>query len=353
MLHKKFSAISTSGSHICCEDLFFFLKEERNAFVDQIFSMLDFDRTGKLSFVEFLGASYIFGTMSHAELVAFSFQLYDKGNKGVLSKKDIETLAHHVYGTYVSKSEVGFIVTGNHTSKKTAEILMNSFDADQDGCITLKEFVARVKHSPFVLFPAFRFHERFRSSIGGDWFWEQETRKCKSINQNNDMDIHAEIRQIFKASYLGNRKKKALASEEQQPQSHAPDDCPGSREATAQNGENAFQYEHGTQARKRRNNKHRSARARLVRRMSSGISVAAKVSSRRALIREPRTFPSSGSEQRGAGEEKLRRSNRVKTAASMERKLSAKHLIRRISKRMSVRSRLRARTGEHHGPSHQ
>lgn len=123
------------------KDIFaqFFPQGDASTYAHYVFKLFDQDHDGSISFEEFvLGLSVVArGTIEEKLLWAFS--LYDVNGDGRITMDemiDVVTAVYDLLGRHVVPS------VGERTAREHAETVFQKMDVDQDGGISVDEFMA-------------------------------------------------------------------------------------------------------------------------------------------------------------------------------------------------------------------
>jgi len=190
------------------------LKLEENEFSQEIFAECDFEKSGKINFLEFCMSMWSFLARDRRGLAEFAFDVFDGDDTGKLGGEEIETMTALVYGLKTrnykndSVTDSGF----KHNTDKHIATVMKKLDANKDGKISKKEFIERSHSLPMLLQPAFDVQESLMELCGGGHFW----RKFVPIRIKKMQD--PAIKKLFRRSYQkkgkGMRGKRGVKKED-------------------------------------------------------------------------------------------------------------------------------------------
>ncbi len=101
-------------------------------FMETVFALFDFDKSGFVTFSEFLIALYLSGKTDPAEKLRLVFRMYDFNRSGDIDREEIEK----ILGSIASASE-----------EIDYDTIMN-WDKNSNGKLTEDEFVAFIMEQP-------------------------------------------------------------------------------------------------------------------------------------------------------------------------------------------------------------
>ena len=101
-------------------------------FVDTLFALFDFDRSGTITFSEFLIAISLSGNKEPAEKLKLVFRMYDYNRNGLIEKEEVERILTSV---------------ANVSDEIDYETVMH-WDTNNKGSLTEDEFVNFVMNNP-------------------------------------------------------------------------------------------------------------------------------------------------------------------------------------------------------------
>jgi Ca2+-binding EF-hand superfamily protein len=111
-------------------------KENSGALLNLLFDAFDLDKSGLISFSEFLIAVSLSGQNDPEKKLRLAFSIYDHNNNGRLEKKEFEMLLDSVKG--IMKS----------SSAGTYEQILQDWDSKKQDYLTQDEFVQFVMSEP-------------------------------------------------------------------------------------------------------------------------------------------------------------------------------------------------------------
>lgn len=181
-MFRMFSNIDVDGSGVISMLEFLnFFGLEQTEFNKRTFQLMDTDKSGKIDFVEFVGAIYNYCTFTWQGLCRYAFDLFDDDQSGFLDVPEVIDLVRYVYGKPLDD--------------KVMKILEN-IDEDMSGTITFKEFCKKNKNYPSLLFPAFHMQEVLRSKCLGPAFWTATTIRRHKGKDQTDEDVIALLQKM-------------------------------------------------------------------------------------------------------------------------------------------------------------
>ena len=181
-MFRMFGSIDVDGSGVISMLEFLnFFGLEQTEFNKRTFQLMDTDKSGKIDFVEFVGAIYNYCTFTWQGLCRYAFDLFDDDQSGFLDVPEVIDLVRYVYGKPLDD--------------KVMKILEN-IDEDMSGTITFKEFCKKNKNYPSLLFPAFHMQEVLRSKCLGPAFWTATTIRRHKGKDQTDEDVIALLQKM-------------------------------------------------------------------------------------------------------------------------------------------------------------
>ncbi len=119
-LHKQFKKSDiVHDNNLSVREFAVMHRFDNDAFASLIFSVFDFDKSGVINFEEFVLGLWSSLTLSDADLMAFTFRLFDRDNSGYLSTRELVKMLSIVCGN--DKKGRSW---RNNSSKKTAKTTM-------------------------------------------------------------------------------------------------------------------------------------------------------------------------------------------------------------------------------------
>lgn len=161
-----------------------------------VFDMVDMDNNGELDFYEFLFASCLVCSFSKKELLQFIFETFDEDNSGIISADELRSLVDAI------------LTMGSALFPSDFMSVMNSFDANGDGGIDMKEFVEMSQKYPVLFFPAMRMQDTFqRKTLGDAWIKIEERYQKKEYERvGGDVSKMMSLRANLNADFAQRRK---------------------------------------------------------------------------------------------------------------------------------------------------
>ncbi|XP_062860530.1 guanylyl cyclase-activating protein 2-like [Trichomycterus rosablanca] len=148
-MYKKFVTECPSGLLFLHEFKRFFgvgAAGEASEYAESMFRAFDKNRDNTIDFLEFVAAlNLVFrGDLEHK--LRWSFKVYDKDGNGFIDKAELRTIIEIIY--HVKKLDR----KGPEVSiDEICERIFKVVDVDEDGRITLKEFLAGARKDPWIL----------------------------------------------------------------------------------------------------------------------------------------------------------------------------------------------------------
>lgn len=136
-----------------------YYKLDETEFTKKVFSIMDSDGSGSISFHEFILAIWNYLSLDMNSLASFSFRLFDTDNSKLMEKGEIEAMIGCVYGTGVGNNE-------------RVQKVIDKMEPANGESITSAEFVNFSRQYPLLLYPAFAMQNILRRHIFGDAYWD-------------------------------------------------------------------------------------------------------------------------------------------------------------------------------------
>ncbi len=158
-IFRQFCKIDTDDSGLISVNEFVIMnKVQSQAFGEMCFRVLDKNNSGNLDFLEYMVSMWNYCSLGKDSLAQFTFQIFDTDDSEVLSLEELNEMLSMIWG--FKKSE-------------KVESILRMLDKNKDGSVSQKEFIAMVRHTPILLFPAFEMQERLRGVCLGGSQWER------------------------------------------------------------------------------------------------------------------------------------------------------------------------------------
>jgi len=149
---------------------------EANDFARECFHIIT--PKSRMNFVEFIAACTKICIANFENLCRFAFRIIDVDCNGVLDKDEIDKVVKTIYGTKVT------VANPSSTSKRhlkakahalTALEMLSVSDANNDGSLSVGEFVRHARKFPQIIKPAHNLQIQLRRKIIGPCFWERRS----------------------------------------------------------------------------------------------------------------------------------------------------------------------------------
>lgn len=191
---------NTTGQ-ISIDDFHLYYKLEQTPFSKKIFSLMDSDSSGQISFHEFILSIWSYLSLDIDSLAKFSFKLYDYDNSNYMEYNEVIAMINCVYG---SSS-----IDSNERLIKILEKLENT----ELNRITLDQFVLYSKQYPLLLYPAFMMQSVLRRGIFGEAYWDGIA--AERARKELDKPIFDILKNYAKENENKRRKKSSSLASEQ------------------------------------------------------------------------------------------------------------------------------------------
>eukprot|EP00123_Amoebidium_parasiticum_P000556 comp11401_c0_seq1/m.5787 comp11401_c0_seq1/g.5787 ORF comp11401_c0_seq1/g.5787 comp11401_c0_seq1/m.5787 type:complete len:183 (-) comp11401_c0_seq1:834-1382(-) len=130
-IYHRFHELSGGKAYLMLEDAIFCTELQANPFARRICQMFSEDRTGDLSFEDFLDMLSVFSDKATQDVKAMClFRLYDFNEDGFLCKSDLQALLRVLYKGYLKDDEIECI----------AMLVLEEASIDGDGRLSYVEF---------------------------------------------------------------------------------------------------------------------------------------------------------------------------------------------------------------------
>lgn len=162
LLHRVFKDINIKGSGLILRAEFYaYFKINPNSLYDKIFSLFDFDRSGYLSFMEFVCAMWNFCSMTPDNLASFAFYLFDDDQSGSLDLVEITRL-------------ICIIHRKSATANPEIRVLINKIKNRYPEMHEL-DFMSCCRELPAIIAPLLAVQFSMRQQLLGENFWKKIT----------------------------------------------------------------------------------------------------------------------------------------------------------------------------------
>ena len=153
-----------------------------NSFTDKVYSLIDMDKNETIGFDEFVRMSATFLMFSHADMVRFVFECYNKAGKGRFGPSD-----------FVDLSKVINSVTLNGGPRNWTAVL--KFDKESKGYLNVTEFIEMASRYPQLIHFASRLQARLQTISLGDKYYskilerQEKARVLEEYKKNNHGEL--------------------------------------------------------------------------------------------------------------------------------------------------------------------
>ena len=149
---------------------------QNESFGKLLFGLLDYDKSGSITFEEFCLCIWNAMTLDDSLLPLFAFRIYDHDNSGTLNQEEVLKMLTIVCGN-------------NEQSIQNAKKYFKENDRDHDGKISSEEFCHMTRNVQLILFPAFQLRDRFRKNVLGERSLHEKT----NIRNNKYKDLYLPV----------------------------------------------------------------------------------------------------------------------------------------------------------------
>lgn len=191
---------NTTGQ-ISIDDFHSYYKLDITPFSRKVFSLMDTDHSGLISFHEFILSIWSYLSLDLDSLAKFSFKLYDYDNSNYMEYNEVLAMISCVYGSSTMDT--------NDRLSKILEKLQNT----ELNRISLDQFINYSKQYPLLLYPAFMMQSVLRRGIFGEAYWDGvAAERAKKDLEKPLFDI---LKNYAKENeYKGRKKSSSMASEQ-------------------------------------------------------------------------------------------------------------------------------------------
>lgn len=147
------------------DDLFKYLKYERNGFTDTFFDLLDIEQDGEVNFSEFMRFICGYCMMDELELCKVLFYVFDPDKQGFIFVDDMKALMNICHN-----------IKHPDTVKGIVKEEWKKLQFGADGRIEWNEFLKFHNLSPYLFKPVFRLQQEMQIQFLGESFWEGKKR---------------------------------------------------------------------------------------------------------------------------------------------------------------------------------
>jgi Ca2+-binding EF-hand superfamily protein len=149
-----------SRGQVTIDDFHSFYRIDETLFSKKVFSLMDTDGSGLISFHEFVLSIWSYLSLDLDSLAKFSFQLYDNDNSNYMEMNEVNAMITWVYGS-----------TDLNSNDRLGKIL-EKMESSSQNRVSLNEFVNYSKQYPLLLYPAFMMQSVLRRGIFGEAYWD-------------------------------------------------------------------------------------------------------------------------------------------------------------------------------------
>lgn len=116
----------------------FFPQGDSSAYAHYVFNTFDHDRSGTISFEEFVMGLSVLSRGTLQERLQWAFSLYDINGDGIITKEEMNDIVSAIYEMMGRFSEPTIDET---TSREHVDRVFQKMDINKDGVISLEEFM--------------------------------------------------------------------------------------------------------------------------------------------------------------------------------------------------------------------
>lgn len=190
LFYNVFKLIDVDNSDTITVDEFFtyFKYQFLTPLCKRLFMIFDEDKSGELSFTEFVVCTWNFVSLTEEEITDFAFQVYDLDHSGTLSNFEIAQMLSEGFGgkRHMTQVVVGLLEDLQHKKGK--------YNNRVFGPALFHSFVAKQKSA---FWPIYVLHREMERGVFGSWFWTvQRKRRWKNNKRKKAFSLQRFEKQL-------------------------------------------------------------------------------------------------------------------------------------------------------------
>jgi len=191
-------ADATKDEKIGALECLMMLDIENTPFNRKVFAVFDHDKSGEITFFEFVGAIFDLCTVSNESLVTYAFELYDTNDDLEINPKEAISMLKDFYGEKFSTSPVAKTLASDMEHGALA-----------DGKITPHEFYVFAKTHQSLMSPVFELQKRLQKITLGEREWAHYEDKRLQLTKGK----HTRLLRIVNPNSVNSKKKEEQPKE--------------------------------------------------------------------------------------------------------------------------------------------
>ena len=175
LFHEFFKLSGEDDYKVDVEAFCAYHQVEYSPWIDLFFQMTEPDKSGEMDFYQYLVCSWNFLSTEKDNLAAMIFNIFDVDTAGVLEAFEVKFILQLIHGF-----NPGIF----------ARWAIEKLDYNEDGLVTIAEFVLLTRHHTVLLVPLVNLRKTIRKKLVHSRFWrEMASTRARSFGSHNWYDI--------------------------------------------------------------------------------------------------------------------------------------------------------------------